>query len=103
LEARDDVKLYVKLPPGFKVRTPVGEYNPDWGVVFEERDQFGDPQETLYLVRETKGSTNFADLYQSEAQKIRCGERHFVDALAVDFAVVTTADDLKVKFGPAAP
>ena len=97
LETRDDVKLYVKLPPGFKVQTPVGKYNPDWGIVFEERDQFGDVQETLYLVRETKGSTNLADLYLSEQHKIKCGERHFVGALGVDFAVVANADDLKVK------
>src|SRR5262245_27118241 len=97
LETRDDVKLYVKLPSGFKVRTPVGDYNPDWGIVLEERNQFGDPEETLYLVRETKGSLNRADLYQSEAQKIDCGRAHFEGALGVDFAVLTTADDLKPK------
>ena len=97
LESRDDVKLYVKLPPGFKVRTPVGDYNPDWGIVFEERNQFGDAEETLYLVRETKGSLNQADLYLSEQQKIKCGEQHFEGALGVDFAVLTSADDLKAS------
>ena len=97
LERRDDVKLYVKLPPGFKVRTPVGDYNPDWGIVFEERNQFGDAEETLYLVRETKGSLNQADLYLSEQQKIKCGEQHFEGALGVDFAVLTSADDLKAS------
>jgi restriction endonuclease len=97
LEKRDDVKLYVKLPSGFKVRTPVGDYTPDWGIVLEERNQFGDPEETLYLVRETKGTLNQADLYLSEQQKIKCGTQHFDGALGVDFDVLTSADDLKAK------
>ncbi|HKA06130.1 MAG TPA: hypothetical protein VKD71_02650, partial [Gemmataceae bacterium] len=97
LEQRDDVKFYVKLPPGFKVRTPVGEYNPDWGIVFEERNQFGDPEETLYLVRETKGSLNRAKLYPSEGLKVDCGRAHFEGGLGVDFDVITSADELKAK------
>src|SRR5262249_16427089 len=50
LEQRDDVKFYVKLPAWFKVPTPVGTYNPDWALVMEERDQFGDAGAKLYLV-----------------------------------------------------
>jgi type III restriction enzyme len=50
--------------------------------------------EKLYLVRETKGSTNLAELYLSEQQKIHCGERHFKGALNVDFKVVKNADEL---------
>jgi type III restriction enzyme len=94
LESRNDVRFYVKLPAWFKVATPVGNYNPDWALVMEEVDQFGDVGERLYLVRETKGSTELHDLYLSEQQKIRCGERHFKGALAVDFKVVANADQL---------
>ena len=97
LEHREDVKLYVKLPAWFTVSTPVGEYNPDWAIVMQPRDEFGKPtgEELLYLVRETKDTTDLAKLRLDEARKIRCGERHFRDALGVDYRVVTNARDLK--------
>jgi len=94
LERRDDVKLYLKLPGWFKVPTPVGDYNPDWAIVMEERDEYGDPVAKLYLVRETKGTTEIADLRPDERRKILCGERHFEDALGVDYKVVTSANEL---------
>ncbi len=98
LERREDVKLYVKLPGWFTVPTPVGEYNPDWAIVLEPRDEFGNPtgEELLYLVRETKGSLNPDDWHPDEARKIRCGERHFRDALGVDYQVAKDARDLTV-------
>jgi len=87
LERREDVKLYVKLPGWFTVPTPVGEYNPDWAIVLEPRDEFGKPtgEELLYLVRETKDTTDLAELRLDEARKIRCGERHFRETLRVDY------------------
>lgn len=95
LENMAPVKFYVKLPAWFKVPTPVGTYNPDWALVWEEADQFGDTGGTkLYLVRETKGSTTLTDLYLSEQQKIKCGSRHFNGALQTDFKLVARADDL---------
>lgn len=94
LENRDDVKFYVKLPNWFKVRTPIGNYNPDWAVVMEEVDQFGDKGERLYLVRETKSTHNLGELRPDEAQKLRCGTRHFCDALDVDYRLVVAADEL---------
>jgi restriction endonuclease len=30
------VTVYVKLPSGFYINTPVGKYNPDWAIVFHE-------------------------------------------------------------------
>jgi type III restriction enzyme len=96
LERREDVKLYVKLPGWFTVPTPVGEYNPDWAIVLEPRDEFGKPsgEELLYLVRETKDTTDLNELRLDEARKIRCGERHFRDALSVDYSVVTNVKEL---------
>ncbi len=96
LERREDVKLYVKLPGWFTVPTPVGEYNPDWAIVLEPRDEFGKPTGggLLYLVRETKSSTDLEELRLDEARKIRCGERHFRDALRVNYKVVTDARKL---------
>jgi type III restriction enzyme len=97
LERREDVKLYVKLPGWFTVPTPVGEYNPDWAIVLEPRDEFGKPtgEELLYLVRETKDTTDLVELRLEEARKIRCGERHFRDALGVDYQVVMDVRELK--------
>lgn len=94
LKKRTDVRLFVKLPSWFKVKTPVGQYNPDWGLVMEEVDAFGDKGPLLYLVRETKSTTVAAELRGTENQKNHCGERHFVSALDVDYRVITSADDL---------
>jgi type III restriction enzyme len=96
LEKRDDVKLYLKLPGWFKVPTPVGEYNPDWAIVMEERDAHGKPtgKPLLYLVRETKDENWKTALRPSERRKIVCGEAHFKGGLGVDFKVVTKASEL---------
>ena len=95
LEQRADIRCYLKLPAFFAVPTPIGDYNPDWAIVKEVRDAFGVPTgEKLYLVRETKGTVDASQLRPSEAQKIRCGERHFWDALDVDYCVVTSADEV---------
>ena len=99
LENRGDVKLYVKLPAFFKVPTPIGSYNPDWAIVVEPRDEFGEATgaQLLYLVRETKGTTNPDKLRPDESRKIDCGKRHFKEALGVDYEVVDSAEDLRIK------
>jgi len=86
LEAREDIKLFVKLPHWFTIETPVGNYNPGWAIVKDDRTM-------LYLVRETKGTPDFLKLRTSEAEKVRCGERHF-QTLGVPFAVVTSASEV---------
>ena len=86
LDQRDDIRLFVKLPDWFQIDTPLGTYNPDWAII-KEGDQ------TLYLVRETKGTHNFLQLRTSEADKIRCGQKHF-EALDVPFDVVVTAEEV---------
>lgn len=96
LEQRNDVKLYLKLPSWFKVLTPVGEYNPDWAIVMEERDEHGQPttKPLLYLVRETKDTHKLDDLRPNERRKVQCGEKHFKGALGVDYKIVTSAGEL---------
>lgn len=100
LEARRDVKLYLKLPYWFTVPTPVGEYRPDWAIVMEDPEEDGRP--VLYLVAETKGSPRKEDLRANERRRIQCGATHFGSkqygkkgALeGVDYKVVSKADDL---------
>ena len=36
LDTNNDVAVYVKLPRGFYISTPVGKYNPDWAIAFYE-------------------------------------------------------------------
>ena len=68
----EHVKLFTKLPRRFKVKTPVGEYSPDWAIVWNE-----DGIERLYLVRETKSTLNLDDLEWDEALRIRFAKKHF--------------------------
>jgi type III restriction enzyme len=86
LDEREDIKLFVKLPGWFEVETPVGKYNPDWAILKHD-------DQVLYLVRETKGTKDFLKLRTSEADKVRCGQKHF-EAIDVPFAVVVTADEV---------
>ena len=86
LDQREDIKLFVKLPGWFQIDTPVGKFNPDWAIVKVE-------DQTLYLVRETKGTRDFMQLRNSEADKVRCGKKHF-EALDVPFAVVVSANEV---------
>ena len=95
LEKRDDVKLFVKLPNWFTVPTPVGEYNPDWAIVMEDRDEHGEALGTLlYLVRETKSTTNLDQLRPDERRKILCGQKHFNEALGGNYCLVTSTGEL---------
>lgn len=89
LESRNDIRFFVKLPSWFKVETPVGSYNPDWAIVKQSEDE----GTKIYLVRETKGSTNPADLRENEKAKIMCGSAHF-KALNVDYKYVKSAVDV---------
>jgi type III restriction enzyme len=81
LDADQRVKLFVKLPTWFTVPTPLGEYNPDWAVVAADTDEHGEETARLYLVAETKGSTELASLREDEQHKIACGRSHFEGAL----------------------
>jgi type III restriction enzyme len=86
LDQREDIKLFVKLPGWFKIGTPVGEYNPDWAIL-------KDDGQAVYMVRETKATRDFMKLRTSEADKVRCGKKHF-EALGVPFEVAVTADEV---------
>lgn len=86
LDEREDIKVFVKLPGWFEIDTPIGKYNPDWAILKHD-------DQALYLVRETKGTRDFLKLRTSEADKVRCGQKHF-EALNVPFAVVVSADEV---------
>lgn len=66
------VVVYAKLPNDFKIPTPLGGYNPDWAVVFENEDQ-----KNIYFIAETKGSCDESQLKGSEDLKIAYAKKYF--------------------------
>lgn len=85
LEDNRDVRFYCKLPNWFKIDTPLGNYNPDWAIVFQ-----GD--ERVYFVSETKAENTLSGthLTDTEKRKIRSARKHF-DALGVPFIAPTSS------------
>lgn len=72
LESSSEVSVYAKLPTGFKIPTPVGSYNPDWAIVFEN-----DKVKHVYFIAETKGSMSTLQLKGAELLKIDYAREHF--------------------------
>jgi type III restriction enzyme len=84
LDREERVRFFLKLPAWFQVETPIGPYNPDWAIMRTDVDDI----DRLYLVCETKGTTDHYELRGSEGDKIRCGIKHF-ETIGVRF---TTAN-----------
>lgn len=80
------IKVFAKLPQGFKITTPLGTYNPDWAIVREH-----DEGEDVYLVSESKGDLN--TLREAEKAQIACGKAHF-RSLDVPFVTATNLDGI---------
>lgn len=99
MEAREDVRLYVKLPNWFVVPTPVGDYQPDWAILMDGADE---QKPVLYLVSETKSDPSPDKLRPNEWRKIQAGAAHFGSAQLkrtgaledVDYKVVKSAAEL---------
>ena len=72
LETAKDVTVYAKLPKGFHIPTPVGDYNPDWAIAFREGSV-----KHIYFVAETKGSMDSLQLREIEGTKIECAKKFF--------------------------
>lgn len=90
-ESSSQIKFYFKLPFWFKVPTPIGNYNPDWAVVFEDDSK-------VYFVAETKetgtGEVDLSRLKVDEQLKIKCGKAHFEQLEEVEYRVVSKAGQL---------
>lgn len=94
LDVSTEVAVYAKLPRGFFIPTPVGNYNPDWAIAFTEGTV-----KHVYFVAETKGSMSSLQLKGAESAKIECAKKFFEllsqrDNGEVDYGVVTTYADL---------
>lgn len=74
LDTSSEVVVYAKLPRGFAIPTPVGNYNPDWAISFKEGSV-----KHIYFVAETKGSMSTLQLRAIEERKIECARKFFVE------------------------
>ncbi len=72
LDTSTEVVVYAKLPRGFLIPTPVGDYNPDWAISFTEG-----AVKHIYFVAETKGSMSSMELREIEKTKIECARKFF--------------------------
>ena len=72
LDAADEVCVYAKLPRGFHIPTPVGNYSPDWAIAFNEGSV-----KHIYFVAETKGTMESLNLRPIEQAKISCAKKLF--------------------------
>ena len=72
LESADEVVVYAKLPRGFQIPTPVGDYAPDWAIAFKEGSV-----KHIYFIAETKGSLDSFELRPIEKAKIECATKLF--------------------------
>lgn len=84
-ENRDDIQFYFKLPFWFKIKTPIGNYNPDWALIKKN-------EKTVYFVAETKSTGQ--ELKTSEKRKIKCGHAHFIEFENVKYRQVSTVGEL---------
>lgn len=86
LDRSKAVAVYVKLPNGFYISTPVGKYNPDWAIAFYEGEI-----KHIYFIAETKGSMSSMQLREIEQGKIHCAREHF-KAISGDNVVYDVID-----------
>jgi type III restriction enzyme len=95
LDNSSEVEVYSKLPRGFFIPTPVGNYNPDWAIAFVENKV-----KHIYFVVETKGSMKTLELRGIEKTKTECAKKFFnelnkkVDNNLVKYEVVNSYKSL---------
>lgn len=94
LEVATEVVVYAKLPKGFHIPTPVGNYSPDWAISFKKGSV-----KHVFFVAETKGSLSSMDLRPIEKDKIKCAKKLFKELCCheVTYDVVESYSDLKEK------
>ncbi len=90
-ETSEQVKFYFKLPNWFKIPTPIGNYNPDWAIVFEN-------DKKVYFVVETKDTgtkeVDLSKLREEEQIKIKCGKAHFNEFEGLEYSVINRVGQL---------
>ncbi len=91
LDSANEVVVYAKLPSSFFIPTPVGEYNPDWAIAFDEGSV-----KHIFFVAETKGGISKIQLRKIEEMKIESARRFFekITSNRVKYDIVDSFDAL---------
>lgn len=79
MDLDDKVVVYAKLPRGFQIPTPVGNYAPDWAIAFKKGSV-----KHVYFIAETKGTMDSMQLKTIEQAKIRCAKKLFNEVSTAD-------------------
>lgn len=72
LDGAAEVSVYAKLPKGFSIPTPVGNYSPDWAIAFN-----AGTVKHIFFIAETKGTMESLQLRPIEKAKISCARKLF--------------------------
>ena len=90
----NEVYIYAKLPRGFQIPTPMGNYAPDWAIVFHQ-----DKVKHIFFVAETKGTLDSEELRGIENGKISCAKKLFssIRTRDIHYEHVSTYQDLMDK------
>lgn len=93
LDGAEEVCVYAKLPKGFYIPTPMGNYSPDWAIAFKEGTV-----KHIYFIAETKGGLGL-ELRPVEDAKIQCAKKLFnkMSTSQVRYEAVTSYQDLLSK------
>ncbi|MDC9725815.1 MAG: DEAD/DEAH box helicase family protein [Gammaproteobacteria bacterium] len=93
LDTSSEVVVYAKLPRGFLIPTPVGDYNPDWAISFKEGSV-----KHIYFIAETKGTMSSMKLREIEKTKIKCA-RKFFDEINIKITSDNVKYDVVTDYG----
>ena len=87
LDTAEEVCVYTKLPRGFYIPTPMGNYTPDWAIAFYEGKV-----KHIFFVAETKGTMDTLQFKAIERAKIECTKKLFASLLAREDIVYHEVD-----------
>ena len=92
LDISTKVEVYAKLPRGFYIPTPMGNYNPDWAICFKDDEDI----KHIYFIAETKGTMSSLQTKGIEEAKIECARRHFkkISEGKIRYDVVSNYEEL---------
>ena len=92
LDEASEVVVYAKLPRSFQIPTPVGNYAPDWAIVFKDGDV-----KHVFFIAETKGSLESMELRGIEKAKIACARKLFNETSSgkIKYKAVANFEELR--------
>ncbi len=93
MDLAEEVCVYAKLPKGFSIPTPVGNYSPDWAIAFNKGTV-----KHIFFIAETKGTMESMELMPIEQAKIKCATQLF-NIFSTDDVVYHEVDNYQNLLG----